>query len=71
MPPILPLPLSDEHIERAATDMIRVHGSEAAAKSEEYVDGLNSEGLYSLAKTWELIKEKIRELQKVDPKPKS
>ncbi len=71
MPPIFPLSLSDEHIKRAAEDMIRIHGSKAAATAEEYIDGLNSEGLHSLAKTWEVIREKIRDLQGVDPKPSS
>ena len=63
MPPILPLQLSDEDITRAATDTIRIYGKGAAAKAQEYVDGLYSEGSQSLAKTWELIRERIRELQ--------
>ncbi len=63
MPPILPLPLSDEDLERAATDMIRIYGSGATAKAEEYVERLNSKESYSLAKTWEAIRDKIRELQ--------
>ncbi len=63
MPPILPLPLSDEDIERAATDMIRIYGSGATAKADGYIEGLNSEKHYSLAKTWEAIRDKIRELQ--------
>ncbi len=69
MRPILTLPLSDEHIKRAAADMIRIHGSEATVKAEEYIEGLNSERLYSLAKTWEVIREMIREIQEADPKP--
>ena len=68
MPPlrplrILPLLLSDEHIKRAAADMIRRHDSEAAAKAEEYIEGLNSKEAYYLAKSWEAIRDKIRELQ--------
>ena len=63
MPPILPLPLSDEHMKRAAADMIRRYGSEATAKADGYIEGLNSEKHYSLAKTWEAIRDKIRELQ--------
>ncbi len=47
--------------------MIRIHGSEATAKAKEYIEGLNSERLYSLAKTWEVIREKIREIQEADP----
>ncbi len=66
MPPVLPLQLSDEDITRAAKDMIRIYGRGAAAKAEEYVDSLNSEGSRSLAKTWELIKERIREMQEED-----
>ncbi len=55
--------MSDEHIKRAAEDMIRRHGSEATAKAEEYIEGLNSERLYALAKRLEVIRDKIRELQ--------
>ena len=54
--------MSDERIKRAAADMIRIHGSEATAKAEEYIEGLNSERLYSLAKTWGVIRDKIKEL---------
>ncbi len=43
--------------------MIRKYGSEATAKAEEYIEGLNSERLYALAKRWEVIRDKIRELQ--------
>ena len=63
MPPILPLPLSDEDIKRAATNMIRTYGSGATAKAEDYIERLNSKESYSLAKTWEVIGDKIRELQ--------
>ncbi len=63
MPPILPLPLYDEDIKRAATDMIGIYGSGATAKAEGYIEGLNSEKHYSLAKTWEAIRDKIRELK--------
>ena len=66
MPPVLFLQLSDEHITGAAKDMIRIYGKGAVAKAEEYVDGLNSEGSQSLAKTWELIRDRIGELQEED-----
>ncbi len=66
MPPALPLYLPDEYITRAAKDMIRIYGKDAVAKAEEYVDGLNSEGSQSLAKTWELIRDRITELQEAD-----
>ena len=64
MPPILPLPLSDEDMKRAAADMIRIYGSEATAKAEEYIERLNSAKFYSLANTWEVIRDKIRQVQR-------
>ncbi len=48
---------------RAAADIIRIYGGGAMAKAEEYIEGLNSKESYSLAKTWEVIRDKIRELQ--------
>ena len=63
MPPILPLSLSDDQMKRTAADMIRIYGSEATAIAEEYIEGLNSKESYCLAKTWEVIRDKIRELQ--------
>ena len=66
MPPALPFQLSDEDITRAAKDTIRTYGKGAAVKAEEYVDNLNSEGSQSLAKTWELIRERIKKKQEED-----
>ena len=55
--------MSDEDIKRTAADMVRIYGSEATAIAEAYIEGLNSRESYSLAKTWEAIRDKIRELQ--------
>ena len=68
MLPASPLPLSDEEIRRAATDMIRIYGSGATAKAEEFVDGLWSSGPLFLAMTWEIIRDRIRELEEADPR---
>ena len=55
--------LSDEDIMRAAADMTGIYGVGAMAKAEEYIEGLNSKESYSLPKMWEVIGDKIRELQ--------
>ncbi len=66
MPPILPLQLSDEDIARAAEEMIEIYRTAAVAKAEEYVDRLSSDGSHSLSKTWELIRDRIKELHEED-----
>ncbi len=63
---IPPLPWSDEDITRAARDMIEAHGNGAMAKCAEIVDRLNFEGFPSLAKTWELIRDRFRALLEAD-----
>ena len=48
--------------------MIEIHGRGAAAKSEEFVDELNSVGSYPLAQAWERIRDEIRVSQEADRK---
>ena len=49
-------------------EMIEIYGGGAAAKSEEFVDGLNSVESYTLAQAWERIRDEIRVLQEADRK---
>ena len=61
-----PLPLDQSQISRAAEEMIAEYGSEALTKADERVKNLQSEGFDSIAGTWELIREVIKDLQKSD-----
>ena len=62
------LPMSDDQIVRAAEAMIAEHGSEALANAIRSADALRSQGFDSVAATWELICEVIRDLQEADLK---
>ncbi len=55
--------MSDDQIVRAAEEMIAVHGSEALACARRSAETLRSQGFDSVAATWELICEVIRDLQ--------
>ena len=48
--------------------MIREHGDEALTKADDYVKKLKSEGFDSFVKTWELIREVIKDEQDSDDK---
>ena len=48
--------------------MIREHGDEALTKTDDYIKKLKSEGFESVAKTWELIHEVIKDEQMSDDK---
>lgn len=56
------LPLDDSQIARAAEDLMAEYGDEALAKAENQVKILKSQGFDSIAKTWELIREVIKDL---------
>lgn len=56
------LPLDDSQIARAAEDLMAEYGDEALAKAETQVKILKSQGFDSIAKTWELIREVIKDL---------
>lgn len=62
------LPLDESQIARAAEDMIGEYGDEALTKADDRVKNLKSQGFDSVAKTWELIREVIKEVQKSDDK---
>ncbi len=63
---VTPLPLDQSQIAHAAEEMIAEYGSEALTKADERVKALQSEGFDSIAGTWELIREVIKDLQESD-----
>jgi hypothetical protein len=60
------LPLDESQIARAAEDTIGEYGDEALTKADDRVKNLKSQGFDSVAKTWELIREVIKDLQQSD-----
>ncbi len=60
---VTPLPLDQSQVARAAEEMIAEYGSEALTKADERAKALQSEGFDSIAETWELIREAIKDLQ--------
>jgi hypothetical protein len=61
-------PLDEFQIAGAAEDMIREHGDEALTNADDRIKNLNSEGFESVAKTWMLIREAIKDEQESDNK---
>ena len=64
---VTPLPLSEHQIVQAAQEMIDTHGAEALARALERIKAYDSEGFGSVAKTWELIAEVIRDMAETHP----
>ncbi len=62
------LPLDESQITRAAENMIREHGGEALTKADDRVKKSKSEGFDWFARTWELIREVIKDEQESDDK---
>ena len=62
------LSLDEIQIARAAEDMIWEYGDEALTKADDRVKKLKLQGVDSIAKTWELIREVIKDMQKSDDK---
>ena len=62
------LPLDESQIARAAEEMIAEYGDGALTKADERVKKLQSEGFDSVATTWKLIREVIKDMQKSDDK---
>ncbi len=62
------LPLDESQIARTAEEMIAEYGDEALTNADDRVKKLKSEGFDSIAKTWELIREVIKDVQKSDDK---
>ncbi len=59
-------PLDEFRIADAAEDMIREHGDEALTNADDQIMKLNSDGFESVANTWELIREVIKDKQEPD-----
>ncbi len=62
------LPLAESQIARTAEEMIAECGDEALSNADDQINALKSEGFDSDAKTWELIREVIKDEQKSDDK---
>ncbi len=62
------LPLDESQIARAAEDWIAEYGNEALTKADDQVKKLKSQGFDSVAKTWELIREAIKDEQRSEDK---
>ncbi len=60
------LPLDESQIARAAEEMIAEYGNGALTKADERVKELQSEGFDSVAQTWEMIREAIKDVPKPD-----
>ena len=60
------LPIDDNQIVRAAKEMIAEHGDAAIGAVDQRIGVCKSEGFYSVAKTWLLIREVIRDMQESD-----
>ena len=65
-PSVSALPLDESQIARAAEEMIVEYGDEALTKADDRAKNLKAEGFDSVAKTWELIREVIKDLQQSD-----
>ena len=63
---VLALPLDESQIARAAEEMIAEYGDEALSNADDRINALKSEGFDSVAKTWELIREVVKDVQKSD-----
>ena len=63
---VLALPLDESQIARAAEEMIAEYGDEALSNATDRINALKSEGFDSVAKTWELIREVVKDMQKSD-----
>ncbi len=60
------LPIDGEQVARAAEEMIAQHGDSALVEADKQVRTCESEGFDSVAETWKLIREVIRDTQQLD-----
>ncbi len=60
------LPLDESQIARTAEDMIGQYGDEALSKADDWIKVLKSGGFETFAKTWEFIREVIKDEQMSD-----
>ena len=56
-------PLDATHVASAAEKMIEEYGDDALTKADDWVKKLQAEDFGSFAKTWELIREAIKDEQ--------
>jgi hypothetical protein len=60
---VTPLPIDDNQIVRAAKEMIAEQGDAAIAQADQQLSVCKCDGFYSVAKTWKLIRDVIRDMQ--------
>ncbi len=60
------LPMDNEQIARAAQEMIERHDGAALAQVDKRIGACKAEGFVSVARTWELIREVIKDIQQSD-----
>ncbi len=60
------LPIDGEQVARAAEEMIAQHGDSALVEADKQIKTCESEGFDSVAETWSLIREVIRQIQQSD-----
>ena len=60
------LPIDGEQVARAAEEMIAQHGDSALVEADKKIRTCESEGFDSVAETWKLIREVIRDTQQLD-----
>ena len=65
------LPIDHQGIVRAAEEMISDYGHEALIKARKRAQELRSEGFESVASTWDLICEVIKDQQDSGDKPEA
>jgi hypothetical protein len=62
----MPLPIDDNQIVRAAEEIIAEHGDAALGAVDQRISVCKCEGLNSVARSWQLIREVIRDMQESD-----
>ena len=60
------LPIDGEQVARAAEEMIAQHGNSALVEADKQIKTCEFEGFDSVAETWSLIREVIRQIQQSD-----
>ncbi len=60
------LPINGEQIVCDGKEMIARHGDSALVQVDEQISSCESEGFESVAETWKLIREVIRQIQQSD-----
>ncbi len=60
------LPIDGEQVAHAAEEMIAQHGDSALVEADKQIKTCESEGFDSVAETWKLIREVIRQIQQSD-----